>query len=116
MARPGNKNFPIWLILLGGVLVVAAALALLLRPQPQAPPAAQPTDSADVPAAGEPPRATLEEAKAAYDSGEAVFVDVRGPAGYEAGHIPGALLIPVNEFEAHLDELDKKDWILLYCT
>ena len=53
---------------------------------------------------------------AAHDAGTAVFVDVRGPGAYAAGRVPGSLLIPLNEFEGRLNELDPQDWIITYCT
>lgn len=62
------------------------------------------------------PRVSLEEAKAAYDSGEAVFVDVRTADSYAQDHIPGALSMPLNQVEARLAELDPESWIITYCT
>lgn len=61
-------------------------------------------------------RVDLSTAKAAFDSGEAVFVDVRDQAYYENGHIPGGRSIPLGQFEERLNELDPTDWIILYCT
>ena len=34
------------------------------------------------------------------------LVDVRQPAEYERGHIPGARLVPVGEIHEHIKELD----------
>ena len=62
------------------------------------------------------PRVTVLEAKAAFDSGAAVFVDVRSQSQYERGHIAGALSIPLDEAEARMAELDPNDWIITYCT
>ncbi len=64
------------------------------------------------------PRVTVEEAKAALDSGAAVIVDVRSQASYEASHIAGALFIPLGEFETNITglDLDKEQWIITYCT
>ena len=39
-------------------------------------------------------RLSLEEARAAFDSGAATFVDVRSAGSYARGHIPGARSIP----------------------
>jgi len=64
----------------------------------------------------EVPRVTLEEAKTAFDSGEAIFVDVRSAASYETSHIPGALSIPLGELESRINELDPHQWIITYCT
>jgi hypothetical protein len=64
------------------------------------------------------PRVSLAEAKAAFDGGTAVFVDVRAPGAYQQSHIPAALSIQLGEIEtdaAGLD-LDKDRWIITYCT
>ncbi len=61
-------------------------------------------------------RVTLEESKAAFDSGAAVFLDVRSASSYATGHIPGALSIPLGELEARIGELDPDQWIITYCT
>jgi rhodanese-related sulfurtransferase/rubrerythrin len=47
--------------------------------------------------------------------GEIVLVDVRQPEEYEAGHIPGAVLIPLGELENRYGELEKDKRILTYC-
>ncbi len=62
------------------------------------------------------PRVSLEEAKAAFDSGAAVFFDARGPSSYAEGHIPGAIFIPEEELPNRLSELDSNAWIVTYCT
>jgi 3-mercaptopyruvate sulfurtransferase SseA len=66
----------------------------------------------------EVPRVTVEEAKAALDSGEAIIVDVRGSDSYETSHIAGAINIPLSEFETNPEglTLDKDQWIITYCT
>lgn len=61
-------------------------------------------------------RVNLEEARAAYDDGDALFLDVRSAASYANGHIPGAISIPVSEIEARLADLDPERWIITYCT
>lgn len=64
------------------------------------------------------PRVTVEDAKAALDSGEAIIVDVRGPAAFADGHAAGAISIPLGEFEGNIAnvQLDKDQWIITYCT
>jgi phage shock protein E len=66
----------------------------------------------------EVPRVTLEEAKAALESGKAMVVDVRSAGAYDVSHIAGAIHIPLDEIEANPTglELDKEQWILTYCT
>lgn len=47
--------------------------------------------------------------------GDYVLLDVRQPEEYEAGHIPGAKLIPLGELEQRQTELDKAKKIITYC-
>lgn len=64
-------------------------------------------------------RVSLVNAKTAFDNKEAVFVDVRDSGSYQAGHIPGALNIPLTEIEAgtaDLSQIKKDQWIITYCT
>jgi phage shock protein E len=51
------------------------------------------------------------------DYGDALFVDVRTPEEYAAGHVTGSLLIPVDEIEARLAEPEphRERRIVLYC-
>ena len=44
------------------------------------------------------------------------LIDVREPAEYEAGHIPGARLIPLSHFLDKLDTLDVSHPAVTYCT
>ena len=62
------------------------------------------------------PRVSLADAKAAYDTGTAVFVDVRDAQSYAQSHIKGALSIPLTELPNRLNELKPSDWIITYCT
>lgn len=64
------------------------------------------------------PRVSVEEAKAALESGAAIIVDVRSAGAYEASHIPGAINIQLGEFETNPADLklDKEQWIITYCT
>jgi len=47
--------------------------------------------------------------------GEFLLLDVRQPEEYEAGHIPGAMLIPLGELEVRLEELERGKKIITYC-
>ena len=64
------------------------------------------------------PRVTVEEAKAAFDSGAAVIVDVRSQEAYNTSHIASSLFIPLGEFETDISNIDlpKDQWIITYCT
>jgi len=59
-------------------------------------------------------RTSLQEAIAKIDAGEAVLVDVRSRAAYEASHAAGSISFPEEEIEARLDELpEDRAWILV---
>ena len=51
------------------------------------------------------------------DAGKAHAVDVREPDEYRAGHIPGALLLPLGEVKARAAQMmpDKNAHWLVYC-
>ncbi len=61
-------------------------------------------------------RLRVEQARAAFDSNKAIFVDTRGEPYFSQGHIPGALSITEEEIPARLGELDPNAWIITYCT
>lgn len=48
----------------------------------------------------------LAQALELFEQGEAVFVDARMPDEFAAGHIPGAMNLPYDELESHLDVLN----------
>jgi rhodanese-related sulfurtransferase len=45
---------------------------------------------------------------------EITFLDVRQPSEYEAGHLPGAVLVPLGELDKRLAELDKDKPLVVY--
>jgi rhodanese-related sulfurtransferase len=47
--------------------------------------------------------------------GQAQLVDVRSPSEYAAGHIPGAINIPMEQIEARLEDLSSTSPIVLVC-
>lgn len=47
--------------------------------------------------------------------GSAVLIDVRPEEEYDAGHLPGALSIPIDELEAHIESLPTDRTIVAYC-
>ena len=48
-------------------------------------------------------------------AGRAVVIDVRPREEYRAGHIPGALSIPLEELETRLGELPARKEVVAYC-
>lgn len=61
---------------------------------------------------------TAEEAKHIMDTEEGyIILDVRAQDEYDAGHIPGAIVIPHTEIESRAEEelTDKDQQILVYC-
>lgn len=93
--------------------VIGILLAACAPNQPT--PTVAPILEAQIPES-EIPRVSLEDAKAAFDTGSALFLDVRSKASYDAAHIPGALSIPLVELEERLAELDPNQWVITYCT
>ncbi len=47
--------------------------------------------------------------------GLVTVLDVRPPEEYAAGHVPGAVNVPLAELETHLKELNPKQEIVAYC-
>jgi rhodanese-related sulfurtransferase/predicted transcriptional regulator len=58
---------------------------------------------------------TREQLLERVKAGAATVIDVRPAEEYAAGHIPGALSIPLDELEARLDELPDTAEIVAYC-
>jgi rhodanese-related sulfurtransferase len=98
-------------IVLGGAVLGLAANAVSPRRIPVlTPPKVAPQASDTVP---------LEEAKALWGSGTAIFLDARATADYQAGHIAGALSLPIEEFDDHYPQiqpmLSPDATIVAYC-
>lgn len=49
------------------------------------------------------------------ESGQVTIIDVRPAEEFAAGHVPGAINIPLDELERRLDELPKDREIIAYC-
>lgn len=58
---------------------------------------------------------SIEEAKGLIDNKDVVILDVRTTEEYQEGHIPNATLIPLQELESRLDELDEHQTYLVVC-
>ena len=61
-------------------------------------------------------RVTIPELEELVKENKAVVIDVRSQDSYDAGHIPGAKLIPAGEIVNHINELPKDKLIITYCS
>lgn len=56
-----------------------------------------------------------QEAKQLIDDNKVAVIDVRTPEEFAEGHIPNSKLIPLQELESRLDELNKDEPYLIVC-
>jgi 3-mercaptopyruvate sulfurtransferase SseA len=113
MAKTSRKTkLPLSILVIAGLLLVVTAVLIFNQ---QASPSLPETSSGDIPYP-EVSRISVDDSKAAYDQGSAVFLDVRSADSYAANHIPGAVSIPLNELPARVGELDPEKLIITYCT
>jgi 3-mercaptopyruvate sulfurtransferase SseA len=117
-----NENrktiLPLFLLGLGAVFVVASLLWYLNSAKGTKigqGESAGPTSTEEIPYP-EIKRIQVEDAKAAFELKQAVFIDTRGEPGYSEGHIPGALVITQDEILNRINELDPEAWFITYCT
>ena len=57
----------------------------------------------------------LDGLKQLMDTGNTVVIDVREAAEYEAGHIPGAINIPIRTLAQNLDQIPADQPVVVYC-
>lgn len=61
-------------------------------------------------------RISAEDLREKMKAGTVTIVDVRDASAYAAGHIPGALHIPMPSVESNIDLLPKEKEIVTYCA
>jgi rhodanese-related sulfurtransferase len=64
-------------------------------------------------------RVTVDEVKERMDRGEQfTFVDTRNPQAWGEAEtkLPGAIRVPADELEQHLDEIPRDRAVITYCT
>lgn len=61
-------------------------------------------------------RIDLAEAKAAFDKGDAVFVDTRNAEYFDKEHIKGSINIPAADLDKVLNKIPKGKKIIAYCS
>ena len=110
-----NPRIPV--ISVGFIILVAAAFLFINQQQKPAGviPTATLAQQTNLPYP-DVTRISPADAKTALDEGRALFVDVRSFSDYDADHVPGAISIPINEFESRSGELPKDQLIITYCT
>jgi hypothetical protein len=119
---PAEENrqpiLPVLMVIAGILLIVGAIAWIVLAGQKSA------ARQSDLPAPVSSPRipypaikrVALEDAKAALDAQQAIFVDARGAPYYSEGHIPGATSMAEADMPTVLLKLDPNAWIITYCT
>jgi rhodanese-related sulfurtransferase len=58
---------------------------------------------------------SIEELRSRLRAGEVILLDVRPQVEYQAGHLPGAVSIPIDELEQRLNELPADKPVVAYC-
>ncbi len=75
----------------------------------------QPLDTRSIPYP-DVPRVSLQETQQKLGQGQAMLVDVRDKALFDAAHAVGAFSVPEAEMAARLNELPRDKEVILYCT
>ena len=107
------------LLLIFSALACTPTAATTPQSEPTTAPTRVPPTQANLPQTeADVPRVSVTDAKAAFDSGEAVIVDVRDAGLYAQEHIAGAKNIPLANIERDPAgvHLKKDQWIITYCT
>jgi hypothetical protein len=99
---------------LGIVFLIVAAASYLFFSSSTNPLAAPATRTAIPVSAASLDRVSIADAFSAFESREAVFVDVRSIEEYNQSHIDGAVSIPLVELPDRIGELNPDDWIITY--
>lgn len=64
---------------------------------------------------GQTPEIDVEELARRHPA-EGTLVDVREPAEYAGGHVPGAVHIPMGQLSARMDEIDRDAPVFVICA
>lgn len=117
-----------WILLGGGAVVIAALITLVVfrsnrsaavgAPALAAVPAAaaSPADDHDHGKESSVSRITAADLRGAFDRGEAAVIDVRDIDSFAAGHIAGAMHIPLEFIESQVPHLPRNKMLVTYCT
>jgi rhodanese-related sulfurtransferase len=61
-------------------------------------------------------RISIQDAKAAFDAGKAIIVDVRSEDSFNSEHIKDAISMPIGELEIRWKELPMGKDVIFYCS
>src|ERR1043165_7046493 len=111
------------------VLSACSAPSITLTPIPTSPQTPQstaestqavpavPTPTIKLPASdAEVPRVAVADAKAAFDAGQAIIIDVRTKQAFALQHIKGGKYLGELEDSPRNSTVSKNQWIITYCT
>lgn len=105
------------LVVLAAILVLAACSAPRNGPASSAAPAASTAESsqAEVDLASLPRDVDVQTTAGLRGREDVVILDVREQDEWDAGHIPGALFIPMSEIQGRLSEVPKDKTVIVQC-
>ncbi|NOZ72935.1 MAG: zinc-ribbon domain-containing protein [Chloroflexi bacterium] len=114
----GSKSLALWAVVGGVILLLIVGGLVLSNNNPSTPSISDIPDSHDVEGIPYPEvaRISVSDAKALYDSGNAIIVDVRSQGEYDTAHVATALSLPLVDLEVRYRELPKDATIITYCT
>ena len=120
--RSGSTRRDLGGVVLGALAIVLGSVALGLLANhfsPHPVPVLQKTEGAHLALPPGITGLTLAEAKRDLDAKQIPFLDARSPEEYAAGHLPGALSLPVADFENHFlalaERLEAQPTLIVYC-
>jgi phage shock protein E len=106
---PRNRMAQLVMGVVAITLLAAGVFLMLTRGEDKAP------ENVESEANVEPQLITADEYNASMIDQEHLLVDVRTPEEYAAGHIPGAVNIPLQSLSERMDEISGDQPVVLYC-
>ena len=111
--RPQPKfRLPWWAAIAGGVLIIAAAVAVVTLSKPNSVSPSQASSSSQ--SSSLPADISVDQAYQQYEQG-AFFLDVRTVDEWNSFHIPNSTLIPLDQLSTRLAELPRDRQIIVVC-
>lgn len=98
------------------VIVILVGWAALRKPASSATQITTPRPASTDTELNSVPRIPLAEARQRVENRAVTLIDVRDANSYIAGHIPGAIQIPLARIEGEINYLPRGKPIVTYCT